>query len=191
MRGLNQKFNPMEITLKNIKYFASGSQETNCFTATLYIDGVKRADVENNGHGGPTNIRAYGKADRDAVEAAELYMAALPEVVASLGDALGDFSYKQSLETKCDDLLTDFLQGKEEARFIAKIKRECDNGLVYGNSKAYSRIRFNHSIADLLTREVGRKFIVDSLKKHNHLITGSDNLLNTNIPADIIKLALS
>lgn len=42
----------MKLELKNIKYFASGSQETPCYTATLYIDGKKAVYVDNNGHGG-------------------------------------------------------------------------------------------------------------------------------------------
>ena len=42
----------MKLELKNIKYFASGSQETPCYTATVYVDGKKAIYVSNNGHGG-------------------------------------------------------------------------------------------------------------------------------------------
>jgi len=60
----------MEIELKNIKYVAALSEETHCFTASLYIDGKKRGEVSNRGHGGcneytdPTaedEINAYAK----------------------------------------------------------------------------------------------------------------------------------
>ena len=39
----------MKLELKNIKYFASGSQETPCYTATVYIDGKKAIYVDNDG----------------------------------------------------------------------------------------------------------------------------------------------
>jgi hypothetical protein len=42
----------MKLELKNIKYFASGSQETPCYTATVYVDGKKAIYVDNDGHGG-------------------------------------------------------------------------------------------------------------------------------------------
>lgn len=52
--------NQDRITLKGIKYFAGMSEETHCFTATIYFDGVKVGTTKNNGHGGcdedwPTN----------------------------------------------------------------------------------------------------------------------------------------
>lgn len=45
-----------EIELKNIKYFASGSEETHCYTATVYVDGKKWGRTSNAGHGGPDDI---------------------------------------------------------------------------------------------------------------------------------------
>lgn len=46
----------MKIELKAIKYSASLSQETYAFTAKMYVDGKKYADVSNNGGGGPNLI---------------------------------------------------------------------------------------------------------------------------------------
>lgn len=41
----------MKIELKNVQHAKFASHETECFTATVYIDGVKRGTVENDGHG--------------------------------------------------------------------------------------------------------------------------------------------
>ena len=41
----------MKIEVKGIKYFSSMSDETNCFQATLYVDGKKVATCENQGCG--------------------------------------------------------------------------------------------------------------------------------------------
>ena len=46
----------MKIELKAIKYSASLSEETYAFTAKMYVDGKKYADVSNNGGGGPNLI---------------------------------------------------------------------------------------------------------------------------------------
>lgn len=42
----------MKIELKNVKHAKFASQETECFEATVYIDGVKRGTVSNDGWGG-------------------------------------------------------------------------------------------------------------------------------------------
>ena len=46
----------MEITSKNISHNERLSEETNCFSATIYIDGKKAGEASNHGHGGPTMI---------------------------------------------------------------------------------------------------------------------------------------
>lgn len=42
----------MKIELRNIQHISKMSEETACFTATLYIDGAKAGRVSNRGHGG-------------------------------------------------------------------------------------------------------------------------------------------
>ena len=54
----------MNLSLKKVKYFDAMSEETPCFTAELYDNGVHVATVKNNGHGGgnsvyPTNGKKY------------------------------------------------------------------------------------------------------------------------------------
>lgn len=46
----------MNITLKNIQYNIRLSEETNCFSATIYVDGAKAGEARNNGQGGCTTI---------------------------------------------------------------------------------------------------------------------------------------
>ena len=53
----------MKIELKGLKHSVFASQETHCFEASLWIDGVKRGTVRNDGHGGcncffPSGIEA-------------------------------------------------------------------------------------------------------------------------------------
>lgn len=46
----------MKIELKNLKYAAFASHETNCFSANVFIDGVKAGTASNEGYGGPTDV---------------------------------------------------------------------------------------------------------------------------------------
>lgn len=54
----------MKIELKNIKYAAFASHETYCFTASVYIDGVKAGIVENDGHGGSHSYHPWALSER-------------------------------------------------------------------------------------------------------------------------------
>jgi len=51
----------MLIELRNVKHAAFLSQETEAYTATVYIDGKKAGCVENDGHGGPDCVWIDGK----------------------------------------------------------------------------------------------------------------------------------
>ena len=42
----------MEITIKNLKTAEFASHETLCFSATVYVDGVRSFTAENDGNGG-------------------------------------------------------------------------------------------------------------------------------------------
>jgi len=42
----------MKIELKNVKHALFASQETECFEASIYIDGKRVGTVSNDGHGG-------------------------------------------------------------------------------------------------------------------------------------------
>jgi hypothetical protein len=47
-----------KVELKNIKTLESNSEETLCFTASLYLDGKRVGKVSNAGRGGPTCVDA-------------------------------------------------------------------------------------------------------------------------------------
>jgi hypothetical protein len=40
------------VTIKNLKFSEFASQETSCFKASVYINGVRKGEVSNEGHGG-------------------------------------------------------------------------------------------------------------------------------------------
>ena len=45
-----------KLELKNVKFSEWNSEETNCFQAVVYFNGVKSAMVQNDGRGGSTDL---------------------------------------------------------------------------------------------------------------------------------------
>lgn len=49
-----------KIILKNLKYAAFASEETSCFSATVYVDGKRLCTARNDGHGGCDSYDSLG-----------------------------------------------------------------------------------------------------------------------------------
>ena len=62
----------MKIELRNIKYADWASEETNCYRALVYIDGVKVGETSNDGHGGADMVHPHEVAERIDAYAATL-----------------------------------------------------------------------------------------------------------------------
>ena len=96
----------MNLEMKSIKHFASGSQETYCYTAVVYLDGKPFADVSNDGHGGSDYVHPHDKSPLIKVK-----------------------GFDQKFEYWCCDQVTNFLDKKELKRrlnrcVVAQIKED-------------------------------------------------------------------
>ena len=63
----------MNLEMKSIKHFASGSQETYCYTAVVYLDGKPFAHVSNDGHGGCDRVHHHEKSPYTKVEGESIF----------------------------------------------------------------------------------------------------------------------
>jgi hypothetical protein len=54
----------MRLTVKNYKRVEWASEETDCYTATLYLDGKRIGTTQNDGHGGPDLLTFNSPEDR-------------------------------------------------------------------------------------------------------------------------------
>ena len=70
----------MKIEVKKISHNARLSDETMCFSADLYVDGVKIGEVSNRGHGGCNDFGVYGADNRALMQKAEEFCKGLPSV---------------------------------------------------------------------------------------------------------------
>jgi len=141
---------PLKIELKKIKHSPSLSEETNAYTADIYVDGKSIAYVKNSGHGGSTDVHALGKTEearaansKTLVAAGEQYIKALQEGVAgkfwqriaSEGRGTNDdkrpLTALGAMEIFADLALEDHLAAKEVAktqRALAKFAAKCAAG---------------------------------------------------------------
>jgi len=97
--------NPI-ITLKNIKHFEAHSRETNCFSATLYVNGKRFGMVDNAGMGGCDNVFPLDGG-----------WSAVKELEKAIKEANPDLN----LEIICANLLEEFLVKKDFKRVMKKI----------------------------------------------------------------------
>ena len=100
----------MQITLKNVKHYAAMSEETNCFEATLYIDGKKVCEVSNHGQGGPNEYSDWAVARR-----IDEYAKTLPAEDVTFGDKT--VTIYQSADSLVDNAFEAAMKAKDEAKF--------------------------------------------------------------------------
>ena len=94
----------MKIDLKKISHNERLSEETNAYSADLWIDGKKIGTVSNAGHGGPDMFHG----DQTAYAAADAWCREnLPRW------SMGDESHETDLEMHCADLLENHLVSKD------------------------------------------------------------------------------
>lgn len=133
----------MNIEIRNVKYFAAGSEETACFRADIYVDGKKAGTAENQGCGGPTLVDP-----RDLEERVDAFAKTLPIKISSIEDGddpSGFFSYTQTAESIVNDLLTEHLSERDLKRALSKRLLYTRNGVVY-ETKALKATEMQHHL---------------------------------------------
>jgi hypothetical protein len=108
----------MKIEVRNLKFSAFASQETNCFEATLYIDDQRVGTARNSGHGGATHIEP-----RECEVRLNTHAATLPKVVTNIkneADPSGFFTYAPTGESLVDDLVAEALVERDLKKALGK-----------------------------------------------------------------------
>jgi hypothetical protein len=166
----------MKFSLKNVKFSEHLSEETNAFTADLYVNNKKVAYAKNSGQGGCTDYHPYPDM-RDALKEAETYAITLPDiVVGNPNHSNGSFTIKSNLEHVIDNLFEDWMKQREKKKLQAHMKK----GVVCGSEFSYSIITWKgHTIESLLKHPQGKAVL---RAKVLELQGKGENILNTNLP---------
>ena len=127
----------MKIELKNISHSKALSEETNAFSATVFIDGKRAGAVSNNGHGGAHRYHPY-----ELEKTLNDYAKTLPPIVSDLKNNDGTpFTYAASADTLIDEVFADALEAKDMKRLCAKktLFREAGKEYKKGEWISYNR----------------------------------------------------
>jgi len=179
----------MKIELKNIQYSERLSEETNAFSANLYINGRMAGTASNRGHGGSTDYRPNNENGRKLISDAEIYCKGLPpDKFKSDGR---EVELEMNLESYIDNLLEKYLKERNLKQFQNKIKRDMEKGIVVGiPDKSYLLWQFNLTMEKILVHPKGPDLIKKALTKDIiPTLTNGNIILNTNIPPIIFQEA--
>lgn len=123
----------MKIELKNIKHSEFASRETNCYEATIYINGKREGLVSNDGHGGCDHVTPWQLAQE-----IDAYAKTLPPIVCEWNDPTTGkpMLLEQTHETIFGDLLTNWLIDKDLKRLMKTKILFTRDGQLYEISKA-------------------------------------------------------
>jgi hypothetical protein len=173
----------MKIEIKNIKINTAFSEETVCFKADVYVNGVKTAYASNDGHGGCTFYNAYEN-KRELLRQAEAYAQSLPSTTETFGETT--ITLESNLERMIDDVVYKASNDKENAKFEKKILKATETAIVYGvpNSGSFQSIAFKGKpkLADVMLTLQGRDAITRLVNRIKGELKDGEVILNTNIP---------
>ena len=108
-------------TLKNVSVNQRMSEETTCFSADVYRDGVKVLAVTNRGFGGAHGYDEYVKG---ALNDADAYAKTRPATVYQ------GVTIAPDLDSMIDDLLNEYLLEKDAKKYLKKFCFK-DDGKLY------------------------------------------------------------
>lgn len=111
----------MEITVKNLKVAEFASEETLCYEATVYVDGMRAFTARNDGHGGPDYFHPIGIQGPALLKRAEEWASAQPAITYEMAGHA--HSYIPDLEHFVGEAVT-------KARIAKDLKRDCSSKLV-------------------------------------------------------------
>lgn len=123
----------MKFELKNVQYNALMSEETYCFSANLYIDGVFAFTVANRGHGGCNEVRPFGKF--------RLTEAEINDWLAANREPDPEFpSITHDLEIEVGELMTNWIRKQELNKLLRKaiVSTDGDSLFVHKMGKTTS-----------------------------------------------------
>jgi len=181
----------MEIILKNIYVGERLSRETTAFQATLYINGYRVGVITNDGQGGATMYRPLDDKGVALIREAEVWCRRLPPLVIT-GEIVNGkpVTIPMELEIYLDNLVTDWLNQKDLEPFRKKVQKKMLTAIVFGvPDKSFRVMKYRIPIAAMIRFDKGvEQLRLDIHRKVVPRLKENEKIMNTNIPAGIIRL---
>lgn len=163
----------MDIRLKAVNFYEKISEETNCFTANLYVNGKLCGYAKNTGHGGDTTI-VPNPHQRELFDETIKYLETQPQI--NIGSEENPYYVKSNLQNKVDSLFEEWLRDKQNKR----IQKHCKKGIIYKSERGYEIVSWkNQTVMSMLAHPQLSKVLYDAVKD---LENKGYKILNKNIP---------
>ncbi|MFI3294192.1 MAG: hypothetical protein SNI70_11835 [Rikenellaceae bacterium] len=169
------KIGKYNLELKQFKHVESLSEETECFSAELYVNGVKFASCRNRGQGGPTDIDPYPEHRGLEGEIIE-YLKTQPK------HKFGEYELDLDLELVVDLIVEESINAKVNR----KLTNQCKKALLFEtpNGDIYSVKWKNADIAKLRSSRSGIESMVAIIERET---AKGAKLLNLNVSLEMLK----
>jgi len=179
----------MKIQLKNIHFSEQLSQETNAFSANLYINDIKAGAASNHGYGGATGYLPFDDEGMKLIQEAETHCKSLPPGTFTVDGK--DYTIDMSLEHYIDNLLNDHLRQKDLQQFRKKVERAGERSIVIGvPDQSFKTLGLKFPVNMLLIHPKGPDILKDILiKRIVPNLKEGEQIMNTNIPGKILQSA--
>ena len=170
----------MNIELKSFKHYERLSDETNCFTANIYVNGIKCGTAENRGFGGETDYSSDGRMGSiELIKQAEQYCLGLPSETIVIGDRT--ITIDMNFCSYIDNLVDKMVKAKYKEKDAQILRKKMQKAILIGTEEKYREIGFKMPL-----KEVWQNY-PDYFKQVLHDKLGlyakdGYRLLNTNIP---------
>lgn len=163
----------MKIELKNVHFSEALSEETNAFTADIYVNGKKAGYARNDGRGGNTDTHHYME-QKVLFNECEDWLTKQPQL--NIGTETDPFMIDCDMESTVDHLFEEWLKVKEEKR----IQNLCKKNIVFEKSHGvYGLYSWkNVTIDQFLQNPIGRQRIQ---KVVNDIKNDGFKIINTNL----------
>lgn len=173
----------MNVQLKNIKLNLAFSEETNCFTADIFVNGKKAGYCKNDGHGGCTWYDGYDVQGKGLIALAEAWAKEQKPTYFVMGNK--GYTIEANLEHWIDEQVSEFINNKEAKKFESKMKKNMLTNICYGSNTSYKMVGWGkHTIEQMLNRVDGRKIL---RAKVEQLLSEGERILNTNLPKEFFE----
>lgn len=168
-----------KLELKNVKFSEWNSEETNCFQAVVYFNGVKSGMARNEGHGGPTDVYPLG--DMEAFKKMRDYC-----------QSQADANREEYFETYTiiDLIFEEWLKDHYAKKDHARLCKNFNKGVCYSKADdlntyaimTFKRGPINVTISEMQNNATGRQHLLKSCEK---LVADGHKILNTNLNFNI------
>jgi hypothetical protein len=170
----------MNIELKSFKHYEKLSDETYCFTANIYVNGIKCGTAENRGIGGETDYSSDRRIGSDElIKQAEQHCLGLPSETIVIGDRT--ITLNMNLVNYIDNLVDRLVKAKYKEKDAQKLRKEMQSGILIGDDEKYAKIGFKIPLSEVMAKhpDYFQKTLKEMLVKYGK---DGSRLLNTNIP---------